>query len=198
MNRLRPGVVVTVAALVVSLMTLAVPEHPTADAAPDAHAVTLQVTGCKGCRLIIEPQGLYIPAGVQTKKVRVHVGDGERLHVFAVKRGTGTGAVTLAVWRYRGFQPGERVTVKKLLQRNPNAGRVCSPPITGDRTFRLRVRTVPTTKYPGYEQDPLWNPRSVLAFATPTTRKASTVIDAPAKRYRTPGVIAVQNMIGCR
>jgi hypothetical protein len=160
--------------------------------------VTLRVTGCTGCRLIIEPQGVNVAAGAQTTTVRLRVGDGERLHIFAVKRNTGTGADTLAVWRYRGFEPGERVTVSKLRERNPSAGRVCSPPITRDRTFRLRVRTVPTTKYPGYERDPLWNPRSVLAFATPTTRKASTVIEAPAKRYRTPGVIAVQNLIGCR
>jgi hypothetical protein len=198
MNRLRHGVVVTVAALVVSSMPLALPQPPPADAAPDTHTVTLRVTGCKGCRIIIEPHGMNIRAGGQTKKVRLRVDAGERLHVFAVKRGTGTGAATLAVWRYRGFQPEERVTVKKLRQRNPNAGRVCSPPITRDRAFRLRVRTVPTTKYPGYEQDPLWNPRSVLAFVTPTTRKASMVIEAPAKRYRTPGVIAVQNMTGCR
>ena len=193
-----------VGALLVSVFVLAamlvVVPNEEAEAAGEV-TVTLRVRGCAGCRMTVET-GEHTLTQRRLRdgwqRIRFAVPAGQRLHVEVVKRGVSRAAVPQVVWRYRGFDPGERVTLKKVRRTNPGAGFVCSPRVRTDAVYKVVVHNVPTRRYPGWRSDPLRSRRTLVAFVTPTASGAATRVSAAAKRFRTPGAIAVQNVVRCR
>ena len=187
----------TLAAIVVGLGVL-----PLAPArAETLIEVPIRVSNCQSCEVFAQgidnngdfwDQAVRLRNGVGAFQVPVTVPDFQ----VSVQKGRYFGydnSSALIVMAYRGEEVGSPISNRR--SRTSKAGFVCLPTTEG-LSIRAKVRLVKTPKYPGWRTDPLYKPKYVRAWASPTLPSEPSRSNPQALPLSTKkGAIAVQNVI---
>ena len=162
--------------------------------------VPIQVSKCQSCEVFA--QGIADDGEWWDQAVRLSQGAGvlrvpDSVPSFqvSIQKGRYAGydnSAALIVMAYRGESVGSSISNRR--SRTSKAGFVCAPLAQG-LAISATVRLVKTPRYRGWRKDPLFKPRYIRAWASPTLpsvpSRSSKGFPLSAKK----GAIAVQNVI---